>query len=81
MENKELIDLLHKSGELTKELWIEFEENRTPEAQFVKKLDRFDGLLQCKLYARACNRPEMIEEFTGNSKEAYEEFKKYFDNN
>ena len=44
-------------------LWVEFEENKTPEAQFVKMLDKLDTVAQCKVYAEKAHKPEMYEEF------------------
>lgn len=58
------------------ELWKEFEENKTPEAQFVKKLDKFDCVLQSKIYSEMYDRPELFEEFKSNGKEFYEDMKK-----
>ncbi len=57
-------------------LWEEFEENKTPEAQFVKKLDKFDCVLQSKVYSEMYNKPELFEEFKSNGKEYYEHMKK-----
>ena len=58
------------------ELWKEFEENTTPEAQFVKKLDKFDCVLQSKVYSEIYDRPELFEEFKSNGKECYDQMKK-----
>lgn len=58
------------------ELWKEFEENTTPEAQFVKKLDKFDCVLQSKVYSEQYNRPELFEEFKSNGKDYYYDLKK-----
>ncbi len=58
-------------------LWQEFEENKTPEAQFVKKLDKFDCVLQSKVYSEIYNRPELFEEFKENGKDYYYDMKKY----
>ena len=58
------------------ELWLEFEENKTPEAQFVKKLDKFDCVLQSKIYSEKYNKPELFEEFKFNGKEYYTDMKK-----
>lgn len=46
-------------------LWVEFEENKTPEAQFVKKLDKYDSVLQAQEYEK--------NHFTDN--QIYEEFR------
>lgn len=58
------------------ELWLEFEENKTAEAQFVKKLDKFDCVLQSKIYSEKYDKPELFEEFKSNSKEYYSDMKK-----
>ena len=58
------------------ELWLEFEANITPEAQFVKKLDKFDCVLQSKVYSEAYDRPELFEEFKANGLEYYSDMKK-----
>ena len=43
------------------ELWLEFEENKTPEAEFVKRLDKFDCVLQSKVYSDLYYKPELYE--------------------
>lgn len=58
------------------ELWQEFEENKTPEAIFVKKLDKFDCVLQSKVYSELYDRPELFEEFKSNGKDYYYDMKK-----
>ena len=58
------------------ELWLEFEECKTPEAQFVKRLDKFDCVLQSKVYSDIYNRPDIFEEFKSNGKEYYNDMKK-----
>lgn len=58
------------------ELWLEFEENKTAEAQFVKKLDKFDCVLQSKIYSEKYDKPELFEEFKSNSKDYYTDMKK-----
>ena len=59
------------------ELWLEFEENKTSEAQFVKKLDKFDCVLQSKIYSEKYNKPELYEEFKSNSQQYYSDMKKF----
>jgi len=54
-------------------LWIEYEENKTPEAQFVRKLDKFDCVLQSKVYSELCDKPEIFEEFKTKYKDFYDE--------
>ena len=58
------------------ELWKEFEECKTPEAQFVKKLDKFDCVLQSKVYSEIYDRPELFDEFKTNGKDYYYDMKK-----
>ena len=60
-----------------KKLWLEFEENKTPEARFVKAMDKLDALLQCKTYAKMNNRPEVYQEFYNNAKELIKGYEKY----
>lgn len=61
------------------ELWLEFEENKTPEARFVKAMDKLDALMQCKIYSKMNNRPEVFEEFYNNSKNIIKDFEKYLE--
>ena len=63
------------------ELWEEFAQNKTPEAKFVKKLDRLDFLLQCKVYSRECSKPQSLENSEANYPDLVKEFKKYIDEN
>jgi len=58
------------------EIWLEFEAGVTPEAKFVKRLDKFDCVLQSKVYSDMYDRPEVFEEFKTNSKEYYSDMKK-----
>ena len=62
------------------ELWIEFEQGKSPEAVFVKKIDKLDAILQSKVYADAGNMPELFEEFKNFNAAIFEEFEK-LDNN
>lgn len=59
------------------ELWLEFEENKTPEAEFVKRLDKFDCVLQSKVYSDLYNKPELYEEFKTNNNAYYQDIKKF----
>ena len=61
------------------ELWLEFSENETPEAKFVKKIDRLDFIMQAKQYSRQCKKPELLETVCGNYPELTSEFKKYIE--
>ena len=79
--NKELIGVTRISNDYEMpeilELWKEFEECKTPEAQFVKKLDKFDCVLQSKVYSEKYDRPELFEEFKTNGKDYYYDMKKF----
>ena len=59
------------------DLWLEFEKCETPEAQFVKRLDKFDCVLQSKVYSEIYDKPELFEEFKTNGKEYYNDMKKF----
>ena len=59
------------------ELWLEFEENKTPEAQFVKLIDRYDAVLYSKLYNDDYNFPAAFDEFKLNYKEQYSKGEKF----
>lgn len=51
-----------------KTLWLEFEENKTLEAQFVKKIDKYDAVMQSKVYSQMLKNDELYNEFHGNCK-------------
>lgn len=55
-------------------LWKEFEEGKTEEAKFVKKIDKLDAILQSNVYAEKCQRKELFDEFKENQIEIYNEF-------
>lgn len=57
-------------------LWLEFEEGKTPEAIFVKKLDKYDAFLQAEVYDKEYNMPKMYEEFKAYSKQIIDEMQK-----
>jgi len=59
------------------EYWLEFEENKTPESIFVKKIDKLDAVMQSKIYANMFNDPEIFNEFITNYKNQCEDFIKY----
>ena len=58
-------------------LWVEFEENKTKEAQFVKRIDKFDAVCQAKIYSDRFDMQALYEEFYGNAKEYTDEMKKF----
>ena len=60
-----------------KSIWHEFEENSTPEAQFVKKIDKLDAIMQSKIYSKQKGDSALFDEFYGNGKNLVGDFKKY----
>lgn len=58
-------------------IWQEFSEMKTPEAQFVKKMDRLDAIMQAKIYAQQDKNKEIYNGFYANSKKIADEYKKY----
>ena len=62
-----------------KKLWLEFEENKTAEAKFVKMIDKLDAVMQSKIYSEMNNRPEVYEEFYNNAKEVIKGYEKYLE--
>jgi len=63
-----LHDMLHDSpaAKRIEKLWMEYEEQETPEARFVKDLDRFEMASQALEYERAYKNPTM-QTFFDNS--------------
>ena len=62
-----------------KNLWLEFEENKTEEAQFVKMIDKLDAVMQSKIYAHLNNKPQLFEEFYNNALDKIKGYEKYTD--
>jgi len=62
-----------------KELWEEFEALKTEEAKFVRMIDKLDAVMQCKIYAKMNNRPEVFDEFYNNAKEIIKNYEKYLE--
>ncbi|MEG1581953.1 MAG: HD domain-containing protein [Clostridia bacterium] len=58
-------------------IWLEFEECLTSEAKFVKKLDKYDAVLQSQIYAESQNKPELYLEFKNFSKSICDDMEKY----
>jgi putative hydrolase of HD superfamily len=58
-------------------LWLEFEENKTPEAQFVKKVDKLDAMMQSKIYANVVEDETVFREFCDSRPEISGEFQEY----
>ena len=61
------------------ELWEEFEANNSPEAKFVKKLDKLDAVMQSKIYANQSNNESLFDEFYTYSKDKISEFDEFID--
>jgi len=55
-------------------LWKEYEEQKSDEAKFVKKIDKLDMVLQSKIYAEQQGEESIFAEFYENSKQTIEEF-------
>lgn len=60
-----------------KSLWLEFEENKTAEARFVKMVDKLDAIMQSKIYSENLSRPELFEEFYSTSQNRIKGYEKY----
>ena len=67
------IAFMSEMGEILR-LWLEFEDNKTPEAQFVKKIDKLDAVMQSKVYSKMNGDNSLFEEFYDYSKDLIEEF-------
>ncbi len=48
------------------QLWLEFEANETPEAKFVKMIDKYDAVMQAKVYSKKLNDKDIYNEFHDN---------------
>ncbi len=62
------------------QLWLEFEENKTPEAKFVKEMDKLDAILQSKIYSSIKGDDDVFNEFYNSYKTLAEKYKKYIPN-
>lgn len=56
----QLLPAQSKAGQRIKSLWHEYEENATPEARFVKDLDKLELGLQGVEYERGGLNPEIL---------------------
>ncbi|XP_075213570.1 5'-deoxynucleotidase HDDC2 [Lycorma delicatula] len=65
---EELASLVGSCGGNMIGLFKEYEEQRTPEAQFVKELDRFDLILQAFEYEKEESRPGSLQQFFDSCK-------------
>ncbi|XP_046383022.1 5'-deoxynucleotidase HDDC2 [Ischnura elegans] len=60
---EKLAALVGSSGKDMVELFKEYEDQSTPEAKFVKDLDRFDMILQAFEYEKESKKPRSLQEF------------------
>lgn len=61
------------------DLWLEFENQKSKESVFCKKIDKLDTLKQAKIYSTQSNKPELYEEFYSNAKDFLGDLVKYAD--
>lgn len=59
------------------EIWLEFEENKTPEAMFVKKIDKLEAIKQSQVYSKQIGNNTLLDEFYSQSKDIIGDYKKY----
>lgn len=59
------------------QLWLEFEESKTPEAKFVKDIDNYDAVLQAKIYSEIFDRPDVYKEFSKTHFECVNRMKEF----
>lgn len=52
-------------GEEILEYWLDYEEIRTPEARYVKDIDKFEMLLQCFEYEKEFKGTKRLDQFWG----------------
>lgn len=67
-ESKEMLDI-----------WLEFEENKTKEAQFVNKIDKLEAILQAEVYSKQLGDNALAKEFYVTSKHRIEGLEHYVD--
>lgn len=60
-------------------LWLEFEEGKTPEAKFVKQMDKFDAVMQSKIYSEMKGDDEIFNEFHDHAKTLIEDYEDFID--
>ena len=59
-------------------LWLEFEENKTDEAKFVRIVDKFDAVLQAQVYSdKIQDGGKLFEEFYLHYQDLIKGFEKY----
>ncbi|XP_014216991.1 HD domain-containing protein 2 [Copidosoma floridanum] len=72
MEKEAMNEICKDLGERGKEIlniFVEYEERQSPEARYVKDLDRVDFLMQAFEYEERGNKPGQLQEFFDNCKE------------
>jgi putative hydrolase of HD superfamily len=56
-----------EAGTRIRDAWLEYEEGKTPEAQFVREMDKLECLMQAHRYEQQTFGEEDLEEFQGLS--------------
>lgn len=54
-----------KRAAITRELWLEYEKGETPEAKWVKEMDKLECLIQAHEYEQRTFGQKNLEEFQG----------------
>ncbi|KAK0053919.1 HD domain-containing protein 2 [Biomphalaria pfeifferi] len=60
-----------EAGKEMYQLWLEYENQSSPEAQFVKDLDKFEMLVQAYEYEDLQSKPRSLQEFFDHTLEKY----------
>lgn len=60
-------------AEKNRELWLEYEKGETPEAKWVKEMDKFECLVQAYEYEQSTFGQKDLEEFQGLRKKIHSE--------
>ncbi|KAH9504428.1 HD domain-containing protein 2 [Bulinus truncatus] len=60
-----------EAGKEMYQLWMEYENQSSPEAKFVKDLDKFEMLVQAYEYENIQNKPKNLQEFFDHTWEKY----------
>ncbi|XP_049811478.1 5'-deoxynucleotidase HDDC2 [Schistocerca nitens] len=68
---RELASLAGNAGTEMFNLYKEYEEQKTPEAKFVKELDRFDMVLQAFEYEKSEKRPHGLQDFFDSTEDKF----------
>ncbi|KAK3087112.1 hypothetical protein FSP39_001846, partial [Pinctada imbricata] len=69
---KEITALVNKDiGDEIYSLWLEYEEQSSEEAKFVKDLDKFEMILQAHEYEKSDGRPNGLQEFFDSTEGTY----------